>query len=250
MYKRPKTLKKLMTHYCPGCGHGIVHKLVAEVIDELKIQDKTIGVAPIGCAVFIYNYLDVDFIEPPHGRGPAAATGLKRYMPNKIIFTYQGDGDLACIGTSEIIHAANRGEKITVIFINNGVYGMTGGQMAPTTLTGQKTTTSPYGRGDSEGKPIRMLKMLASLDTPSYIERTTIIDPANIIKTKAAIKKAFQYQINNTCFSIVEVISNCPINWKMSPLESLDFIKNKVLSVYPLGILKEPKILNEVSKIK
>ncbi len=242
MYKRPKTLKNIINHYCPGCGHSLVHKLVAEVIDELGIQDKTIGVAPIGCAVFIYNYLDVDFIEPPHGRGPAAATGIKRYMPDKIVFTYQGDGDLAGIGTSEIIHTANRGEKLTVIFINNGVYGMTGGQMAPTTLTGQKTTTSPYGRGKSEGKPIRILEMLAQLDTEAYIERTTIIDPANIIKTKTAIKKAFQYQINNTCFSIVEVISNCPTNWKLTPLESFDFIKKEVLPVYPLGVLKEPKV--------
>jgi len=241
MYKRPKILKNVMTHYCPGCGHGIVHKLIAEVIDELKIRNKTIGVAPIGCSVFIYNYLNIDFIEPPHGRSPAAATGLKRYSPDKIIFTYQGDGDLAGIGTSEIIHAANRGEKITVIFINNGVYGMTGGQMAPTTLMGQKTTTSPFGRGEKEGRPIRILEMLAQLDSKAYIERTTIIDPANILKTKLAIRKAFKYQIENKCFSIVEIVSNCPTNWKMTPLESLDYIKNQVLKIYPLGVIKEPK---------
>jgi len=241
MYKRPKTLKKTITHYCPGCGHGIVHKLIAEVIDELEIQNKTIGIAPIGCSVFIYNYLNIDFIEPPHGRSPAAATGLKRYSPDKIIFTYQGDGDLAGIGTSEIIHAANRGEKITVIFINNGVYGMTGGQMAPTTLMGQKTTTSPFGRGEKEGRPIRILEMLAQLDSKAYIERTTVIDPANILKTKLAIRKAFKYQIENKCFSIVEVVSNCPTNWKMTPLESLDYIKNQVLKIYPLGVIKEPK---------
>jgi 2-oxoglutarate ferredoxin oxidoreductase subunit beta len=241
MYKRPKLLKDVVNHYCPGCGHSLVHKLICEVIEELKIQDITIGVAPIGCAVFIYNYIDLDFIEPPHGRAPAAATGLKRYMPDKIIFTYQGDGDLAGIGTSEIIHAANRGEKITVIFINNGTYGMTGGQMAPTSLTGQKTTTSPYGRGESEGKPIKILEMISQLDTQAYIERTTIIDAANIINTKQAIKRAFEYQINKTCFSIVEVISNCPTNWKMTPLESLEHIKNRVLKVYPIGVLKEPK---------
>jgi len=241
IYKRPKVLKDVISHYCPGCGHGIVHKLLAEVLQELELRNKTIGVAPIGCSVFIYNYIDVDFIEPPHGRGPAAASGLKRYMPDKIIFTYQGDGDLAGIGTSEIIHAANRGEKITVIFINNGVYGMTGGQMAPTTLIGQETTTSPYGRGKSEGKPIRIMEMLAQLDTEAYIERTTILDPPNIIKTKQAIKKAFEYQIKNTCFSIVEVISNCPINWKMTPLQSLRYIKDTVLKTYPLGALKIPK---------
>jgi len=242
MYKRPKSLKNVMNHYCPGCGHGIVHRIIAEIIDELDIQNKTIGVAPIGCSVFIYNYIDVDFIEPPHGRGPAAATGLKRYMPDKVIFTYQGDGDLAGIGTSEIIHAANRGEKITVIFINNGVYGMTGGQMAPTTLIGHKTTTSPYGRGENEeGKPIRMLEMLAKLDTEAYIERTTIIDPASVIKTKDAIKRAFENQLNDKCFSIVEIVSNCPTNWKMGVLESMKYIKEKVLPVYPLGVIKEPK---------
>jgi 2-oxoglutarate/2-oxoacid ferredoxin oxidoreductase subunit beta len=238
MYKRPNSLKN-SSHYCPGCGHGIIHRLVCEVIDELQIQDRTIGVAPIGCAVLIYNYIDVDFIEPPHGRAPATATGIKRLMPDHVVFTYQGDGDLASIGAAEIIHAANRGEKITVIFINNGVYGMTGGQMAPTTLMGAKTTTSPTGRGENfEGNPIRMSEMLAVLDTPAYIERTTMITPQHIRKTKQAIKKAFQNQIENKCFSLVEVISNCPTNWKMNISQSIEYIKNVVLPVYPLGVIK------------
>lgn len=240
MYKRPKSLQEVPTHYCPGCGHGIIHKLIAEVIDELGIAQKVIGVAPIGCAVFIYNYFKFDFVEPPHGRAPAAATGIKRTNPDKIVFTYQGDGDLAGIGTSEIIHAANRGEKFTTIFVNNGNFGMTGGQMAPTTLIGQKTTTSPNGRTENEGKPIKMLEMISQLDTPAFIERTTIIDVPSVLKTKIAIKNAFKYQIENKCFSIVEVLSNCPTNWKMTPEESFKHIKENVLPVYPTGILKKP----------
>ena len=238
-YTRPKSLSDSVTHYCPGCGHGIVQRIITEVIDELNIQNETIGVAPIGCSVFIYNYIQVNFVEPPHGRAPAAASGIKRILPKKIVFTYQGDGDLAGIGTSEIIHTANRGEKITVIFINNGIYGMTGGQMAPTTISGQKTTTTMEGRkNESDGNPIKMLEMIAQLEVPTYLERTALFDPINIRRTKTAIKKAFQNQIDNKCFSLIEVLSNCSTNWKMSINESNDFIKEKVVKTYPLGVIK------------
>ena len=241
-YKKPEALSDNYTHYCPGCTHGIIHRLVAEVIDELGIRDRTVGIAPVGCAVLAYNYFTFDFQEAAHGRAPAMATGIKRVRPDLIVFTYQGDGDLASIGMSEIIHAANRGEKFTTIFVNNAVYGMTGGQMAPTTLPDQRTTTSPYGRNVEEaGMPIRMAELLATLATPSYISRHTVIRPKYIIKAKRAIKKAFTYQLEGRCFSLVEIISTCPTNWGMTPSEALDWSEEKLLAYYKLGEYKTPE---------
>ena len=240
VYARPKSLKPTVFHYCPGCGHSVVHKLISEVIDELNLQDKTIGIPPPGCSVFAYNYFDVDMAESAHGRGAAVATGIKRACPEMIVFTYQGDGDLAGIGTAETLHAANRGENITTIFINNAVYGMTGGQMAPTTLTGQKTSTTPYGREQSlEGNPIRMSEILANIEATAYLERVAVNSPANIRRTKQALKKAFQVQIDKLGFSMVEILSPCPTNWKMSPLQSWQWIDKEMARVFPLGILKD-----------
>lgn len=239
--KRPESLKEAQTHYCGGCGHGIAHRLIAEVLDELNLREKTIGTAPVGCAVLLYNYFNLDIIECAHGRPPAVATAMKRLMPDKILFTYQGDGDLAAIGTTETIHAANRGENFTIIFVNNAVYGMTGGQMAPTTLPGQKTTTSPAGRGNNEeGPPIKVCELLSTLDGPTYIERTAVNNPKNIIKTKAAIKKAFQLQQQNKGFTFVEILSMCPTNWKQSPQQSLEYV-NKMMEYFPLGVFKDKK---------
>jgi len=240
IFKRTNVLTDAPFHYCPGCGHGIIHRLIAEVIEELGIQDKTAGIAPVGCAVFAYKYFDIDMYEAPHGRAPAVATGYKRVQPDHYIFTYQGDGDLAAIGTAEIVQAAHRGEKITTIFVNNAIYGMTGGQMAPTTLLGQKTTTSPLGRTkEHSGAPIRMAEMLATIDGSAYIERTAINNTANIIKTKNAIKKAFQTQIEGKGFSMVEVLSNCPTNWGKTPVESMEWIEQNMIPYYPLGVKKE-----------
>lgn len=240
IFKRTNVLTDVPFHYCPGCGHGIIHRLVAEVIEELGIQNKTAGVAPVGCAVFAYKYFDIDMYEAPHGRAPAVATGYKRVHPDHYIFTYQGDGDLAAIGTAEIVHAAHRGEKITTIFVNNAIYGMTGGQMAPTTLLGQKTTTSPLGRSkEHSGAPIRMAEMLATIDGSAYIERTAINNTANIIKTKNAIRKAFQAQIDGKGFSMVEILSNCPTNWGKTPAESMEWIEQNMIPYYPLGVKKE-----------
>jgi len=238
---KPESLKDATTHYCGGCGHGIIHRLVAEVIDELNIREKTIGTAPVGCAVLLYDYFNCDIIECSHGRPPAVATAMKRLMPDKIMFTYQGDGDLAAIGTTETIHSANRGENFTIIFVNNAVYGMTGGQMAPTTLIGQKTTTTPTGRGNnSEGAPIKVCELLSKLDGPAYIERVAVNSVPNIIKAKAAIKKAFQYQIDKKGFTFVEVLSMCPTNWKMSEKDSLKYV-DKMMEAYPLGVFKDKK---------
>jgi 2-oxoglutarate ferredoxin oxidoreductase subunit beta len=240
VYTRPKYLKKNPFHYCPGCGHSIIHRLVAEVIEELDIQDRLIGVPPPGCSVFAYNYFDVDMVESAHGRGAAVATGIKRACPESLVFTYQGDGDLAGIGTAETIHAANRGEKITAIFINNAVYGMTGGQMAPTTLIDQKTTTSPYGRdGNIEGYPIKISEMLAMFKGAVYIERTAVNSPANIKKTKKALRKAFQVQIDNLGYSLVEILSPCPTNWKMNSLASWQWIDDVMSKEFPLGLIKD-----------
>jgi 2-oxoglutarate ferredoxin oxidoreductase subunit beta len=240
IYARPKSLKANLFHYCPGCGHSVVHRLVAEVIDELNLQDKTIGIPPPGCSVFAYNYLDVDMAESAHGRGAAVATGIKRAFPEAIVFTYQGDGDLAGIGTAETIHAANRGENITTIFVNNAVYGMTGGQMAPTTLSGQKTTTTPYGRDEIlEGYPIKMSEILALVKGVTYIERVAVNSPINIRKAKKAIRKAFQVQIDKRGFSMVEILSPCPTNWKMSPLESWQWVDKEMTKEYPLGVIKD-----------
>jgi len=240
VYTRPRSLKRVPFHYCPGCGHSIIHRLIAEVIDEMNIQDKVIGIPPPGCAVFAYYYLDVDMAESAHGRGAAVATGLKRAYPEGLVFTYQGDGDLAAIGTAEIIHTANRGERITVIFVNNAVYGMTGGQMAPTTLLGQKTTTTPQGRDlKIEGYPLKISEMLALAKGAVYIERTAVNSPTNIRKTKKAIHKALQTQIDDLGFSLVEILAPCPINWKMTPLESWQWIEKEMMKEFPLGVIKD-----------
>ncbi len=240
VYKRPRFLKKVPLHYCPGCGHSIVHRLICELLDEMKIQDKAIGVPPPGCSVFAYNYIDTDFVESAHGRGAAVATGIKRAAPETIVFTYQGDGDISAIGTGETIHAANRGEKITAIFINNAVYGMTGGQMAPTTILEQKTTTSPFGRDkDIEGHPIHLSEMLAHTDGAVYIERTAVNSPKSIIKTKKALKKAFQVQIDNLGYSLVEILSPCPTNWNMKTVDSWKWIDDVMTNVFPLGVIKD-----------
>jgi len=240
VYSRPKSLKRRAFHYCPGCGHSIIHRLICEVIDELKIQEITVGIPPPGCSVFAHNYFDVDMVESAHGRGAAVATGLKRSCPETIVFTYQGDGDLAAIGTTETIHAANRGENITAIFINNAVYGMTGGQMAPTTLTNMTTTTTPYGRDPKlEGYPIRMSEIIALLKGTAYVERTAVNSPAHIQRTKRAIRKAFQAQIDGLGYSLVEILSPCPTNWKMTPVESWRWIDQEMVKEFPLGVIKD-----------
>ena len=242
VFGRPRTLRRVTTHYCPGCGHGIVHRLVAETIDELGMREKTVGVAPVGCAVLIYNYLDIDMYEAAHGRAPAVATGCKRVHPELVVFTYQGDGDFASIGTAEAVHAAARGEKITTIFINNAIYGMTGGQMAPTTLIGQKTTTSPMGRtSEQAGFPIRMCELLATLDGSAYIARVSVSNPKNIILAKKAIKKAFETQTRSLGYSMVEVLSHCPTDWHMAPIEAAKWVEEKMIPYYPLGEFKTPK---------
>lgn len=242
LFTRPKALKDVSTHYCPGCHHGIIHRLVAEVIDELEIQDITIGVAPVGCSVLAYEYFNVDMFEASHGRAPAVATGVKRVHPDAAVFTYQGDGDLAAIGCAEIVHAAARGEKITTIFVNNAIYGMTGGQMAPTTLLEQVTNTSPYGRSDVQtGMPIRVSEMLATLDGAKYIARVAVNNPANMTKAKQAIKKAFEIQMKGEGFTLVEVLSTCPTNWGMNPVEAVKWLEKNMISYYPLGVLKAPE---------
>ena len=239
-FTRPETLKEQITHYCPGCGHGIAHRLVAEVIDELGIREKTIGIAPVGCAVLMYDYFNVDMIECPHGRPPAMATGLKRMLPDRIVFTYQGDGDLAAIGTAETIHAANRGENITVIFINNAIYGMTGGQMAPTTLRGQISTTTPGGRGQhGEGGPLHVCELLSGLEGVCYLERVAVSSPKDVLAARKAIKKAFENQIAGKGFSLVEVLSMCPTDWKLSTQKSIDFVNDEMKKTFPPGIYKE-----------
>jgi 2-oxoglutarate ferredoxin oxidoreductase subunit beta len=239
---RPEALSSNITHYCPGCTHGIIHRLVAESIDELGIRERTVGVAPVGCSVFAYNYFNVDFMESPHGRAPALATGFKRLRPDMIVFTYQGDGDLASIGMGEIVHSANRGEKFTVIFVNNAIYGMTGGQMAPTTMPGQKTTTSPMGRDvATAGYPIRMAELLSSLRTPAYIARAAVHNPLFAIDAKRKIKQAFTYQVQNRCFSLVEVLSTCPSNWGLTPTASTEWLVKNMMPYYPLGIFKTPE---------
>ena len=240
VFDRPKSLTDKEFHYCPGCMHGVIHRLVAEVLDELDVKGKTVGVAPVGCSVFAYKYFNCDMIQAPHGRAPAVATGVKRVLPENVVFTYQGDGDLAAIGTAETVHAAARGENITIIFINNAIYGMTGGQMAPTTMLGQSTSTSPYGRkSEVQGLPIRVCEMLSALDGVAYAERVSADSVKNIRGAKKAIKKAFEYQINKKGFSIVEVLSNCPTNWGMSPVDSLDWIRTNMIPYYPLGVYKD-----------
>jgi 2-oxoglutarate ferredoxin oxidoreductase subunit beta len=240
VFKRPQALKENVYHYCPGCGHSIIHRLIAEVIDELGIRDRTVGVPPAGCAVLAYNYIDIDMGEAPHGRAIAVATGIKRARPELIVFTYQGDGDIAAIGTAETIHAANRGERLSAIFVNNGVYGMTGGQMAPTTLLGQTTTTTPGGRVPlRDGFPVDLSQMLAIASGSVYIERTAVTSPKNIMKTKKAIKKAFQVQMDDLGFALVEILSQCPTNWKLSAVEACRRVEEEVVKTYPLGVIKD-----------
>ncbi len=238
IYRRPDPLTDTSTHYCPGCGHGIIHRLVAELLDEMQLGPTTIGVASVGCSVFAYDYLAIDFVESPHGRAPAVATGVRRVRPDAFVFTYQGDGDLAAIGTAEIIHAAARGERISVIFVNNGIYGMTGGQMAPTTLLGQRTTSSPGGReATMEGYPIPITEMLALLPGVSYAARGSIGDPQWIGRTKAMLRRAFEVQLTGGGLSIVEVLSTCPVGWGMTPTESMEHVTRDVVETYPLGVL-------------
>lgn len=240
IFTRPQSMKNNVFHYCAGCGHSIAHRLIAEVIDEMGIRGIAIGVPPAGCAVLAYNYFDIDMIEGQHGRGPATATGLKRVLPDRIVFSYQGDGDLAAIGIAESFHAANRGENITVFFINNAVYGMTGGQMAPTSMLGQRTTTSTEGRKPQlEGHPVQVSEIFAMLPGTTYIERVTVNSPASILKTKKAIRKAFQCQIDGKGFSMVEILSPCPTNWKMTPVDSCRWIDEVMGKVFPLGVLKD-----------
>lgn len=240
VFKKPNALCDVNLHYCPGCTHGIVHRLVAEVLDELGIEGKTIGVAPVGCSVFAYDYWECDMQQAAHGRAPAVATGIKRVHPDKVVFTYQGDGDLASIGTAETVHAAMRGENITIIFINNAIYGMTGGQMAPTSLPGQVTQTSPYGRDPkTQGYPVRMSEMLAQTDGAAYIERVSVDCVKNVNNAKKAIKKAFQTQLDGKGFSLVEVLSTCPTNWGKSPVEALEWLRENMIPYYPLGVKKD-----------
>ncbi len=240
VFDKPHALTDAPLHYCPGCTHGIIHRLVAEAIDEFGIEGKTIGIAPVGCSVMAYNYFACDMVQAAHGRAPAVATGVKRANPDNIVFTYQGDGDLASIGMAETVHAATRGENITIIFVNNAIYGMTGGQMAPTSLPGQVTQTSPYGRDiNSAGYPIRVCEMLAQLDGAAYLERVAVNNVKNVRKAKAAIKKAFENQINGVGFSLIEVVSTCPTNWGLTPEGALQFVEEKMIPYYPLGVYKD-----------
>ncbi len=247
-YQRPEALSETLTHYCPGCTHGTAHRLVAEVLDEMGIREKTIGVASVGCSVFSYNYFNHDYVQAPHGRAPAMATGVKRVLPDHTVYTYQGDGDLASIGMAEIMHVAARGENITVIYVNNAIYGMTGGQMSPTTLPGMKTTSSPLGRDvETVGYPIRMAEMLSTMDGASYIVRRSLHDPNNIRKSKKAIRTAFETQERGMGFSMVELLSSCPTNWKVTPQDALTFISDHMVPTFPLG---DFKVNPEIAKLK
>lgn len=246
-YERPDALTEMPTHYCPGCTHGVAHRLIAEVLDEMDARKKTIGVAPVGCSVFAYWYFDCDFVEAAHGRAPAMATGIKRVLPDRLVFTYQGDGDLASIGMAEIMHAAGRGENITVFFLNNAIYGMTGGQMAPTSLPGQKTTSSPNGRDvEMAGFPIKMSEILATMEGSGYIVRRSLHDPKNIRLAKKAIRTALETQRAGLGFSMVELLSTCPTNWGLSPLQALKFIEEKMIPVYPLDDFKVSPAVSEL----
>lgn len=247
VYQRPEALSDVVTHYCPGCTHGIAHRLVAEVIDEMGLRDRTIGVAPVGCSVFAYNYFDCDFVEAAHGRAPAMATGIKRVLPDNIVFTYQGDGDLASIGMAEVVHSALRGENITVIFINNANYGMTGGQLAPTTLPGQKTTSSPLGRDVEEtGFPVRTAEMLATIEGAGYVVRRSLHDPKHIRQSKKALRLAFETQARGLGFSLVELLSSCPTNWGLTPVEALHWIEEHMIPIFPIGDYKVFPMLKQI----
>ena len=249
VFDKPHALCDVPTHYCPGCTHGIIHRLVAEVMDELGIEGNSVGVFPVGCSVLAYNYFECDMVGAPHGRAPAVATGVKRARPDSVVFTYQGDGDLAAIGTCETVHAAARGENITVIFVNNTIYGMTGGQMAPTTMPGQVTQTTPYGREpEIQGYPVRMCEMLSTLDGTALAQRVSVDNPAHIREAKKAIKKAFENQINKKGFSIVEVLSTCPTNWGMSPVDALERVRTEMIPYFPLGVYKDEAVWNKEEK--
>ena len=246
VFEKPKGLTDVPLHYCPGCTHGIIHRLVAEALDELGVTGRAIGVAPVGCSVFAYNYFNCDMVQAAHGRAPAVATGVKRSDPNNIVFTYQGDGDLAAIGTAETVHSAARGENITVIFVNNAIYGMTGGQMAPTTLPGQVTQTSPYGRDTEKvGFPVKVCEMLSQVDGATYLERVAVNNVKNVKAAKAAIKKAFQNQIEGKGFSLIEVLSTCPTNWGMTPENSIKWLEENMMPYYPLGVYKDKTAVGE-----
>jgi len=242
VFDAPQSLTETPTHYCPGCTHGIAHRLVAEAIDQLDLRDRAIGIASVGCSVLAYEYFDCDMQQAAHGRAPAVATGIKRVLPDRIVFTYQGDGDLASIGTAEVMHAAMRGENITIIFINNAIYGMTGGQMAPTTLKGQKTTTSPFGRDpQAAGMPIRMSEAIATMDGATYVSRVSLHDARHVLQAKKSIQRAFEVQRDNLGFSLVEVLSTCPTNWGMTPVEALDWMRDNMVPYYPLGEFRTPE---------
>ncbi len=245
IFSRPASLTEKNFHFCPGCHHGIVHRLVAEALDYFDVRERTIGIASVGCSVFLYDYFAIDVIEAPHGRAAAVATGTKRVLDDRIVFSYQGDGDLAAIGTAEIIHAANRGENITVIFVNNSIYGMTGGQMAPTTMLGQQSTTSPYGRDcQRDGYPIKMTEMLAALEGPSLVARVAVDRPANVKKARKVIRQAFQMQVEEKGFSFVEVLSACPTNWGMSPQQATRRVAEEMIPYFPLGVLKQKDVVD------
>jgi 2-oxoglutarate ferredoxin oxidoreductase subunit beta len=247
VYERPQVLTPVVTHYCPGCSHGTIHRLVAEVLDELHLRERTIGVASVGCSVFAYNYFNCDFAQAPHGRAPALATGITRVHPNRVVFTYQGDGDLAAIGTAEIVHAAARGENITVIFVNNAVYGMTGGQMAPTTLPGMVSTSCPTGRETTTmGFPIRMAEMLATLDGAAYVVRRSVHDPVNINRAKKAIRTALQVQLHGQGFALVEILAACPVNWVLEPHDAMRYVADTMIPYYPLGDYKVSAAVKEL----
>jgi 2-oxoglutarate ferredoxin oxidoreductase subunit beta len=238
-FKLPKSLKPVKQHYCPGCGHGIIHRLLAEVVDELGIREKMIAVAPVGCAVFGYYYWDFDTAEAAHGRPPAVATALKRVMPDNVIITYQGDGDLAAIGGNELLHSANRGENITIFFVNNVCYGMTGGQMAPTTMHGQITTTTTHGRALDDGHPMKVCELLKGIDAVTYLERTAVNSPEGVIKTKSAMKKAIKYQMDGKGFSLVEILAMCPTGWKQTPIQAMETINKEIMTVFKTGVYKD-----------
>ncbi len=240
VFKRPEALSDKVYHFCPGCHHGIIHRLVAEVIGDLGIRERCVGIAPVGCAVFMYEYIRCDIAESPHGRAPAVATGIKRSLPDRVVFCYQGDGEITAIGTSEIIHAANRGELITVVYVNNAVYGMTGGQMAPTTVLGQKASTCPYGRDPrNSGYPIRMVEVLNTLDAPAFLARVKVNSPKAVKNARRMIKKAFEAQLNGAGFAMVEVLSACPTGWRMDPVEACRWIDEEMESYYPIGVLRD-----------
>ncbi len=237
----PEGLTERRTHYCPGCTHGVIHRMVGEVLEELGLRERTVGIAPVGCSVLAYEYFNCDMFEASHGRAPAVATGAKRARPELIVFTYQGDGDLASIGMAEIVHAANRGEKITVVFVNNAIYGMTGGQMAPTTLPGQRTTTCPAGRNTAEvGFPVRMAELMAGLRTPAFVARASVHTPRETVRAKQTLKRAFALQVEGACFTFVEILSTCPTNWGLSPREASSWLEKEMVPYYPLGIFKTP----------